>query len=65
MTVETTALGIWEDADGKVDVLVAGVRTGGTIAEVTEVIEEKRPASKAVAVEPADSPVLSGGKEEV
>jgi cysteine synthase A len=59
---ETTALEIWEDTDGRVDVLVAGVGTGGTITGVAEVIKGKKPAAKAVAVEPADSPVLSGGK---
>jgi cysteine synthase A len=59
---ETTALEIWEDTDGNVDILVAGVGTGGTITGVAEVIKEKKPSFKAVAVEPADSPVLSGGK---
>ena len=59
---ETTALEIWEDTDGQVDVLVAGVGTGGTITGVSEVIKAKKPALKAVAVEPADSAVLSGGK---
>jgi len=59
---ETTALEIWEDTDGKVDVLVAGVGTGGTITGVAEVIKGKKPAFKAVAVEPAGSAVLSGGK---
>ena len=59
---ETTALEIWEDTDGKVDVLVAGVGTGGTITGVAEVIKGRKPALQAVAVEPADSPVLSGGK---
>lgn len=59
---ETTASEIWEDTDGKVDVSVAGVGTGGTITGVAEVIKEKKPAFKTVAVEPADSAVLSGGK---
>jgi cysteine synthase A len=59
---ETTASEIWEDTDGRVDVLVAGVGTGGTITGVAEVIKGKKPAARAVAVEPADSPVLSGGK---
>ena len=59
---ETTALEIWEDTDGRVDVLVAGVGTGGTITGVAEVIKGKKSAFMAVAVEPADSPVLSGGK---
>ena len=58
---KTTAVEIWEDTDGKVDILVSGVGTGGTITGVSEVIKEKKPGFKAVAVEPADSPVLSGG----
>ena len=57
----TTAEEIWEDTDGKVDILVAGVGTGGTITGVTEVIRERKPSFQAIAVEPADSPVLSGG----
>jgi cysteine synthase A len=59
---ETTALEIWNDTDGQVDILVAGVGTGGTITGVAEVIKGKKPTFKSVAVEPADSPVLSGGK---
>jgi cysteine synthase A len=59
---ETTALEIWNDTDGQVDILVAGVGTGGTITGVAEVIKGKKPTVKSVAVEPADSPVLSGGK---
>jgi cysteine synthase A len=59
---ETTALEIWNDTDGQVDVLVAGVGTGGTITGVAEAIKPKKPSFKAVAVEPADSPVLSGGQ---
>jgi cysteine synthase A len=59
---ETTAVEIWNDSDGKVDVLVAGVGTGGTITGVAEVIKEKKPSFRAVAVEPAGSPVLSGGQ---
>jgi cysteine synthase A len=59
---ETTAEEIWRDTAGKVDILVAGVGTGGTITGVAEVIKKKRPGFKAIAVEPADSPVLSGGK---
>jgi cysteine synthase A len=59
---ETTAEEIWRDTDGKVDILVAGVGTGGTITGVAEVIKKKRPRFKAIAVEPVDSPVLSGGK---
>ncbi len=58
---ETTAVEIWEDTDGRVDVLVAGVGTGGTITGVAEMIKAKKPSFRAVAVEPRDSPVLSGG----
>lgn len=59
---KTTALEIWRDTDGKADILVSGVGTGGTITGVAEVIKKKKPSFKAVAVEPADSPVLSGGE---
>lgn len=59
---KTTAKEIWDDTDGKVDILVAGVGTGGTITGIAEVIKQKKPAFKAVAVEPIDSPVISGGK---
>ena len=58
----TTALEIWNDTDGSVDLFVAGVGTGGTVSGVGEVLKEKKPQVKIVAVEPADSPVLSGGK---
>jgi len=58
---KTTAEEIWRDTDGKVDILVAGVGTGGTITGVTEALKEKNPEFKAYAVEPIDSPVLSGG----
>ena len=58
---ETTAEEIWRDTEGKVDILVAGVGTGGTITGVTEVIKKRKPEFKAIAVEPVDSPVLSGG----
>jgi cysteine synthase A len=58
----TTALEIWEDTDGEVDILVAGVGTGGTITGVAEVIKARKPDFKAIAVEPASSPVLSGGQ---
>lgn len=58
----TTAEEIWRDTEGGVDILVAGVGTGGTITGVAEVIKPRKPTFKAIAVEPADSPVLSGGK---
>lgn len=58
----TTAKEIWDDTDGKVDILVAGVGTGGTITGVAEVIKKKKSTFRAIAVEPSDSPVLSGGK---
>jgi len=58
----TTAEEIWRDTGGEVDILVSGVGTGGTITGVTEVIKKKKPEFKAIAVEPAASPVLSGGK---
>ncbi len=59
---KTTALEIWKDTDGKVDILVSGVGTGGTITGVAEVIKKRKPLFKAIAVEPTDSPVLSGGE---
>jgi cysteine synthase A len=58
----TTAEEIWRDTDGKVDILVSGVGTGGTITGVAEVIKQRKPQFRAIAVEPVDSPVLSGGK---
>ncbi len=58
----TTAEEIWADTDGKVDILVAGIGTGGTITGVSEVLKKRKPSFRAVAVEPKDSPVLSGGK---
>jgi len=58
----TTAEEIWADTDGKIDILVAGVGTGGTITGVAEVIKKRKPAFKAIAVEPEASPVLSGGQ---
>ncbi len=59
---ETTGPEIWEDTDGRIDFLIAGVGTGGTLTGVCEYIKPKKPSFKAVAVEPADSAVLSGGK---
>jgi cysteine synthase A len=58
----TTAEEIWRDTDGKVDIVVAGVGTGGTITGVAEVIKHRKPGFQAIAVEPANSPVLAGGK---
>lgn len=59
---ETTAEEIWEDTEGQVDFLVAGVGTGGTITGVAEVIKPRKPSFQAIAVEPTNSPVLSGGR---
>jgi cysteine synthase A len=58
----TTAEEIWNDTDGEVDIFISGVGTGGTITGVSTVIKERKPAFQAIAVEPTDSPVLSGGK---
>ena len=58
----TTAEEIWRDTDGQVDILVSGIGTGGTITGVSEVIKARKPSFRAVAVEPAESPVLSGGQ---
>jgi cysteine synthase len=60
---KTTAEEIWKDTDGKVDILVSGVGTGGTITGIGEVIKARKPSFKAVAVEPDASPVLSGGQK--
>ncbi|MGP1382781.1 MAG: cysteine synthase A [Thainema sp.] len=59
---KTTAEEIWNDTDGQVDILIAGVGTGGTITGVAEVLKSRKPSFKAIAVEPVSSPVLSGGK---
>jgi cysteine synthase A len=59
----TTAVEIWEDTDGEVDIFVAGIGTGGTITGVGEVLKQKKPGVKVVAVEPKDSPVLSEGRK--
>jgi cysteine synthase A len=59
---ETTAEEIWEDTEGQVDFLIAGVGTGGTITGVAEVIKQRKPSFQAIAVEPSSSPVLSGGR---
>jgi len=59
---ETTGPEIWNDTDGRVDILISGVGTGGTLTGISQYIKPKKPSFKAIAVEPADSPVLSGGK---
>lgn len=59
---KTTALEIWEDTDGQIDVLVSGVGTGGTITGICEFIKKRKPGLKAIAIEPENSPVLSGGR---
>lgn len=59
---QTTAEEIWEDTDGQVDIMVAGIGTGGTITGVAEVIKARKPSFKVIAVEPTNSPVLSGGR---
>jgi len=60
---KTTAEEVWNDTDGKIDIFVAGVGTGGTITGVAQVLKERKPSVQIVAVEPAASPVLSGGKK--
>jgi cysteine synthase len=59
---ETTAEEIWADTDGKVDILISGVGTGGTITGIAEVLKERKPSFQAIAIEPTKSPVLSGGE---
>ena len=58
----TTAEEIWRDTDGKVDILISGIGTGGTLTGVAQVIKPRKPSFKAVAIEPKNSPVLSGGQ---
>lgn len=59
---ETTAEEIWADTDGEVDILISGVGTGGTITGIAEVLKQKKPSFQVIAVEPSNSPILSGGK---
>ncbi|WP_204154629.1 cysteine synthase A [Leptolyngbya sp. CCY15150] len=59
---QTTAIEIWDDTDGQVDMLVAGVGTGGTLTGVADVLKQRKPGFQAIAVEPSNSPILSGGE---
>lgn len=59
---QTTAEELWEDTDGKIDILISGIGTGGTITGVSEVLKARKPSFQAIAIEPEASPVLSGGK---
>ena len=59
----TTAEEIWQDTEGEADILISGVGTGGTITGVSQVIKERKPSFRSIAVEPTDSPVLSGGQK--
>jgi cysteine synthase A len=59
---QTTAEEIWADTDGKVDIVIAGVGTGGTITGIAEVLKQRKPTLQAIAVEPSNSPILSGGE---
>ncbi|MFM7408502.1 MAG: cysteine synthase A [Cuspidothrix sp.] len=59
---ETTAEEIWADTDGEVDILISGVGTGGTITGIAEIIKQRKPSFQVIAVEPSNSPILSGGK---
>jgi cysteine synthase A len=61
---ETTAEELWVDPDGKIDFLIAGVGTGGTITGVAAALKQRKPEFKAIAVEPEESPVISGGQPE-
>ena len=60
--MKTTAKEIWEDTDGKVDYVVSGIGTGGTLTGIGEALKKRKPSIRMIAVEPEDSPVLSGGK---